>query len=590
MKKFLTIFTIFFYSYLFAFTPAGLDREIIEPEVAFKPSIVRDKNAFLVQIKLAKDIYLYQDKVKVELLEPKKKNLLLKLPPAEDFHDDKVYFNELKFKIPFSELPEGKIKLKLSYQGCSKAGLCYAPMEKDYVFEIKKSQKSEIFEDKKQESMASEEEKIASTLKNESLWVVLITFFGFGLLLALTPCVFPMIPILSSIIVGAKDITVKKAFVYSLVYVLAMALTYTIAGVLAGLFGSNIQAAFQNPWIISIFALIFVALAFSMFGFYEIGLPASLQTKLAKKSDEAGSKGGVIGVAIMGFLSALIVGPCVAPPLAGALIYIGQTGDALLGGLALFSLSMGMGAPLLLIGTGAGKFMPKPGPWMTGVSRVFGVVMLGVAIWMVERILPSSITLLLWAALFIGSAIYLRVFENIEKGSHWFEYLKKSVGMLMFLYGLFLFFGAFTGANNLFDPLKVLKQKVSIVTKTTKKESNFKKIYSIKELQEILKNSEKPVLLDFYADWCVSCKELEHITFADERVKKEFEDFTLVKADVTANSEENRELLKKFSLFGPPAILFFKDGKELKKYRVIGYKEPELFLKILKDVKKSLAK
>ncbi|HIE34928.1 MAG TPA: protein-disulfide reductase DsbD [Campylobacterales bacterium] len=580
MKRYILVIMIFLQTSIFAFTPAGFNDNIIEPEDAFIATVTKEEDSLKVLIKLAKDIYLYHDKISVEVIEPVKKRVDIKLPVAKDFHDTKVYFDELKFKIPFSLLPEGRIKLRVYYQGCSKAGLCYAPMHKDFIFDIKSSNKI------KKDEVFSQEQKIADTLKNESLWIILITFFGFGLLLALTPCVFPMIPILSSIIIGTKNITTKKAFFYSLIYVLAMALTYTIAGILAGIFGSNLQAAFQNPWIISIFALIFVALAFSMFGFYEIGLPASLQTKLTKKSEEAKSKGGIIGVAIMGFLSALIVGPCVAPPLAGALIYIGQTGDALLGGLALFSLSMGMGLPLILIGTGAGKFMPKPGIWMNAVSKVFGVVMLAVAIWMIDRVVPPIVTLLLYSFLLIGSAVYLRAFENIKKGDFWLEYLKKTVGIILFIYGLFLFFGAFSGATNPLDPLESLKNKNS--AKEISKEIFFKKIYSLKELETILKESKKPVLLDFYATWCVSCKELEHNTFLDFKVIKELKDFTLVQADVTSNSKENKELLKHFSIFGPPAILFFKGSKELREYRVIGYKGPDEFLEILKRVKEKL--
>lgn len=583
MRRAVFIITIFISS-LLAFTPSGFQNSFLEPDEAFKPSIKKLDDGLQVEIKLGKNIDLAKDSIKVKIIEPQQKDIVVKLPPAKMVDGSEVYFNEVKFKIPYSQLPNGKVKLKLLYQGCSQGGICYSPMQKEFSVDIKREIKKEKIQPKKS---FSEEERIASTIKNQSLWVILITFFGFGLLLSLTPCVFPMIPILSSIIVGTKNITTKKAFFYSLVYVLAMAFTYTVAGVLAGLFGANLQAAFQNPWIITSFAFIFVALAFSMFGFYEIGLPASIATKLTKKSDEAKSKGGIAGVAVMGFLSALIVGPCVAPPLAGALIYIGQTGDALLGGLALFSLSLGMGAPLLLIGTGAGKFMPKPGGWMSAVSKVFGVIMLGVAIWMLDRILPSSITMLLWAALFIGSAVYLRTFEGIEKEAFWFEYLKKSIGMLIFIYGLFLFFGAFTGAPSIFDPLAVLKEKSSSVA-AVKRELHFKKISSYKELQKILKDSKKPVMLDFYADWCVSCKELEHKTFSDEKVINALKDFELIQADVTPNSKENRELLKRFSLFGPPAILFFNKEKELKKYRLIGFKEPKEFLDIIKNVKKEI--
>ncbi|WP_281950662.1 protein-disulfide reductase DsbD [Nitrosophilus kaiyonis] len=578
MKKYLIIFTIFI-SYLFAFGSFEMNQKILEPNEAFKPSMKIKKDGLEFKIDLAEGIDVYKDKIKLKLISPQKKDIPLSLPPAKEENGEKLYYKNVTFFVPFKDLPIGEIKLELHYQGCSKAGLCYPPLKKEFIVNVPKIKK----EKKVTKKFTSEEESIASTLKHKNIFIILLTFFGFGLLLALTPCVFPMIPILSSIIVGTKNITAKKAFLLSLVYVLSMSVTYTIAGVLAGLFGSNLQAAFQNPWIISIFALIFVALALSMFGFYEIGLPASLQTKLSKKSDEASHKGGIIGTAIMGFLSALIVGPCVAPPLAGALIYIGQTGDALLGGAALFALSLGMGAPLLLIGTGAGKFMPKPGAWMSAVSKVFGVIMLGVAIWMLERVFPPMITMILWASLFIGSAVYLRTFEKIEENAHWFNYLKKSIGLILFIYGIFIFFGAFTGAKNIFDPLKVIKEKEN-VEKVVEKKVEFKKIHSLKELNEILKEAKKPVLVDFWAKWCVSCKELEEITFKDKRVRERFKDFLLIQADVSSNSKENQKLMKHFNIYGPPAILFFKDGKELKDYRIIGYKPPEDFLKVIDNV------
>ncbi len=568
------LFFSLFVTALWSFTPSGFqEQKILEPEEAFKVSLIDKNGTAAVKIEMAKGIYLYKESLSLKTLSDPPRELEIKLPEPTLLHDDEVYKNSLI--IPLFGLKAGD-RVEIKFQGCSQAGLCYPPITKTLTIkggEVKKSA-----------SAKNEEEKIADVLKKESFLAIAATFFGFGLLLALTPCVFPMIPILSSIIVGTKNITTKKAFLYSLVYVLAMSLTYTVAGVFAGLFGANIQAAFQNPWIIAIFASVFVALAFSMFGFYEIGLPSSIQTALAKKSDEAGSKGGIVGVAIMGFLSALIVGPCVAPPLAGALIYIGQTGDALLGAVALFAMSMGMGVPLLLIGTGAGKFMPRPGPWMNAVSRVFGVVMLAVAIWLLERVVPAQIALLMWSALFLGSAVYLRSFENIGEDAHWFVYLKKSLGLLLAVYSVFLLFGAFSGAKSPLDPLSSLKREPLYAPRS---EAEKVTVESWDQLKSILQKNDL-VMVDFYADWCVSCKELEEITFADPAVKERLRRFYFVKADVTKNSAQNRDLMKRFGIYGPPAILFFKKGEELKEFRVVGYKSPKEFLSILDRVEERL--
>ncbi|MRI58143.1 MAG: thiol:disulfide interchange protein [Epsilonproteobacteria bacterium] len=562
--------------YLFGFGFVDEMPKIVPVEKAYKPSVELKKDGVRVSIQMADKVYVYKDKIEL-LANQKPIDIRPYLPKPMILHGDEVYEGNLSFKVPLEVLPK-EVTLTLKYQGCNEVGICYPPQKKEFRLTIPTSQKVEN-EPKKM----SEEEAIASTLKNRSIWIVLMTFFGFGLLLALTPCIFPMIPILSSLIVGAKDMNTKKAFIYSLVYVLAMSVTYTIAGVLAGLFGANLQAAFQNPIAIVLFAAIFVALALSMFGFYEIGLPASIQTRLAKKSDEAGSKGGLIGVAIMGFLSALIVGPCVAPPLAGALVYIGQTGDALLGGLALFAMSLGMGMPLILVGVGAGRFMPKPGGWMEAVSRVFGVVMLGVAIWMLERILPPGIALMLWAALFIFSAVYLRALEGIEPGAHWFAYFKKSVGIILFIYGIFLMIGSVTGATSLLDPLKVLKK--GGIAQVQEREL-FRSVNDLEEFKKILASSNKPVLLDITAKWCASCKELEENTFSDPRVQEALKDFRALRLDVTDNSRADKEFLKAFGLYGPPAILFFdKEGEEIKSLRVVGYKDPEAFLRILKEAK-----
>ncbi len=595
----------------------SLESSVLMPDQAFKPSATLKDDKIDINIKLGDKIYLYKDKLKFTILKPKRVEFKgdIKLPKPVKYHEFIVYFNELKSSIPLSlirkKLGEDvkNVTLQLSFQGCSKLGLCYAPMKKSFTFDlnnvkkqiavakwnlqkpndtksaIKKNQTKKAYSNV---SNISEEDSIAQTLKKSSLWVVLITFFGFGLLLSLTPCVFPMIPILSSIIVSqSKDnMNAKRGFFLSLVYVLAMSVAYTIAGVLAGLFGANIQILLQNPWVIGTFALIFVVLAFSMFGYYELQLPQSLQSKISKKSDSAQGK-GVVGVAIMGFLSALIVGPCVAAPLAGALIYIGQSGDALLGGAALFVMSLGMGAPLLLIGIGAGKFMPKPGGWMENVSKVFGVIMLAVAVYLLSRVIPGMITMLLWAFLFLGSAVYLGALEPLKEGVKGYVKLAKVIGIILFVYGLILFVGAYMGNTNPLDPLENFsKQRVLAVSPGTQNvENRFTTVTNIKDLEKIVKNSNKPVMVDFYADWCVSCKELEVKTFNDSKVKYKLRDFTLIRADVTENSKENKELMKKYHVFGPPVIIFFdKNHNLLKSKKIVGFIDADSFLKHLKSL------
>ncbi len=591
--------------------PMMLMAGFLSVDDAFKPSVSMEGRTFHVRIDIADHIHLTKEALKFAV-EPADKAALgpYTLPPAgKDEFGDEVYSGRFAVDIPLvlKDPSLTRVTFVLTYQGCSDRGVCYPPVTKKYPFDLKagtrpavgalKPLRSGFTPPKSPVTLSeaaarpaasakpalSEEESIASTLKTKSFGIVLLTFFGFGLLLALTPCVFPMIPILSSIIVAqGEGMTARRGFWLSLVYVLSMALTYTAAGVLAGLFGANLQAALQNPWVISAFALLFVALAFSMFGFYELQLPASWQTKLSRTSDEAGRKGGLAGVAVMGFLSALIVGPCVAPPLAGALIYIGQTGDALLGGAALFVMSLGMGAPLLLIGTGAGKFMPKPGGWMSVVSKVFGVVMLGVAVWMLARILPESVTLGLWALLFIVSAVYMGALEPLGTKRGW-NALWKGMGLFLLAYGLMLLFGAFTGASNPLDPLKVLKSRPAASAVAENPRLRFARVGSLEELLRRIRSSQKPVMVDFRADWCVSCKELEESTFVDPAVVSALQGYELLQVDVTENSPEEKKMMKHFGIFGPPAILFFRDGRELAAKRISGYKSPEAFLRILAD-------
>ncbi|WP_019895643.1 protein-disulfide reductase DsbD [Hydrogenovibrio halophilus] len=536
---------------------------------------------------VAEGYHLYQDKFKVTVKNGEATLGTLQLPDAT-MTDDPVFGRVAVFHDDFSaRLPVGNVldsaQIELTYQGCSvDSGVCYPPTrktlsvsEQDFGGPLPDSTTSES-QAASQATGAndlSESDRITQTLQDSSVWLVIGTFFLFGLLLSLTPCVFPMIPILSSIIVGqGEQITTRRAFVMSLVYVLAMSVTYTVAGVLAGVFGENLQVMFQNPWIIGTFALVFVALAFSMFGFYELQLPSSVQNKITQVSNK--QKGGTLtGVAIMGFLSALIVGPCVAPPLAGALIYIGQTGDALLGGTALFAMSLGMGVPLLLLGTSAGKLLPRAGAWMDNVKAVFGVLMLALAIWMAERIIPDWATLMLSGMLLIGSGVYLGALEPIGEKSGWHK-LFKSIGVISLVYGVVLFIGLASGGSNLMQPLKGLSGGGT--AQSQQQGLTFKKIGSLQELETELAKGE-PIMLDFYADWCISCKEMEARTFTDPGVQQALDGVTLLKADVTDNTDVHKALMKHFNIVGPPAILFFQNGQEQKAQRVVGFQNAEKF-------------
>ncbi|MFY4768833.1 protein-disulfide reductase DsbD [Aliarcobacter butzleri] len=570
MKKILLLLILFIYSF-----SLELGNKVLEPEEAFKVKFIKNEDSLNIKFELGKDIYLYHDKLQINILKPQKIEITkeLNIPKPVNYEEFIVHFDDLNLTIPYnllkSKVDSKEFEIELKFQGCSKAGLCYAPMSQKQIlmFDENIENKNINLEN------LNETDSIANNLKEKNLLLVLLTFFGFGLLLSLTPCVFPMIPILSSIIVGAsknETMTASRGFFLSLVYVLSMSIAYTIAGVVAGIFGANLQVALQNPYVLVIFALIFVALAFSMFGYFEIRLPQAIQNRVNKTTDGK-EKQGILGIAIMGFLSALIVGPCVAPPLAGALVYIGQTGDAILGGLALFVMSLGMGVPLLLIGLGAGKFMPKPGGWMESITKIFGIVMLGVAIWLLDRVLDASIIIYLWALLLLGSAIYLKIYQHI---------LTQLITVVIFILGVILFVGAISGATNLLNPLE--KFTSSKMTQVFDEKLIFKKIKNIQELELAIKNSNKPVMLDFWASWCVSCKELEEITFQDEQVINKLQKFTLLKADVTENNDEDKALQKKFGVVGPPALIFWdKDKNEIQASRIIGYKNPKDFLEIV---------
>lgn len=556
--------------------------DLLPADEAFQLQVSsNNNNQLILDFRVAEGYHLYKDKIKATLKQGNAILGSLQLPEAVQandpvFGDVQVYHGDFQAILPVENIAD-TAEIEIQYQGCSsESGVCYPPAKKQMTLQA--SDFNQVSTNLPTQTTTSENlsetDQITSTLQNSSVWIVIGTFFLFGLLLSLTPCVFPMIPILSSIIVGQGDqLTTRKAFIMSLVYVLAMSVTYTVAGVLAGIFGENLQVLFQNPWIIGSFALIFIALAFSMFGFYELQLPSGLQSKITNLSNK--QQGGTLtGVAIMGFLSALIVGPCVAPPLAGALIYIGQTGDALLGGTALFAMSMGMGVPLLLLGTSAGKLLPRAGAWMDNVKAIFGVLMIGVAIWMAERILPEWTILFAWAALLIGSAIYLGALEPVGNKSGWHK-LAKSIGVIFLIYGVVMLIGLAGGSKNVLQPLTVF-QSTGTSNSSQTEHLNFKSISTLAELkQEIAKGN--PVMLDFYADWCISCKEMEKFTFSDPTVQSALANVTLLKADVTANNADDKELMKAFNIIGPPAILFFNQQQEQKAQRVVGFKKADAF-------------
>ena len=565
------------------------DDELLPPDQAFQffPTII-DGNTLNLNWHIAEGYYLYREKFQVEIVRPidiKPGNYTI--PRGKPEHDEafgavEIFYNEVDFQLPLLRTdakPQG-VTLLVKYQGCAVRGVCYPPMQKTVDFQLPAVQQvlSIGATSASTQPPLSEQDQIVNALHQDTLWLTLLSFLGFGLLLSFTPCIFPMIPILSGIIVGqGKEITTSKAFLLSLSFVLASALTYTVLGILAALFGSNLQAKFQQPWIIILFSVIFVLLAFSMFGFYNLEIPKSLQARLHNSSDKH-RDGSFIGASIMGALSALIVGPCVAAPLAGALIYIGQTGDAVLGGSALFAMGFGMGIPLLLMGASAGKLLPKAGNWLNSTKAVFGVIMLAVAVWMMDRILPASVMMLLWAMLLIIPSIYLYAIDALPVNASGWRKLLKGFGVMMLSYGIILLIGLGIGNTNPLKPLSGL----GIVSNASEQRLAFKKVTSLADLDANLQqagNNQQWAMLDFYADWCISCKEMEAYTFSDTAVINRLSKVMLLKADVTANSQADQALLKRFKLIGPPGIIFFDPNqKERHEMRIIGYQEAEKFI------------
>jgi len=570
--------------------------EFLPPDEAYRLS-VRPAGPGLVEARweIAEGYYLYRDKFRFE---PAAEGVTVgepRFPPAEEKDDPffgrvQVYHEAVAVQLPV-QAPNGAAKLRITYQGCAEAGLCYPPITKTVTVQVQPGTVAPATAAEApaaqpapaRQAPVSEQDRLARFLLERPLWLSAGLFFVLGLGLAFTPCVFPMFPILSSIIVGeGQRLTTGWAFTLSMTYVLAMAVTYTVAGVIVALVGANLQAAFQDPWIIGAFAVVFVLLALSMFGFYDLQMPSAVQSRLTRLANS--QRGGhLAGVAVMGFLSALIVGPCVTAPLVAALLVIAQTGDPVLGGTALFALSLGMGAPLVAAGTSAGKLLPKAGPWMDAVKAVFGVLLLAVGIWLLERVIPAWAAMLLWAALLIVSAVYMGALDPVAAGASGWRRLWKGLGWILLLWGALLIVGMAAGVRDTWQPLRGLlaggpaavEGAAAGARPAVREGLPFARVKGLEQIRQAVAAAAaegRPVMMDFYADWCVSCLELEKLTFSDPGVQAELEGFQLLKVDMTPWDDQDKAVSRHYGVIGPPAILFFgPDGRERKAFRLVGF-------------------
>ncbi|NWK45785.1 protein-disulfide reductase DsbD [Ralstonia pickettii] len=570
--------------------PAHAADDFLPPEQAFRFSATQvDGQTVEIKFAIADGYYMYRERFAVAA-DPATVTLAPPDMPAgkvkfdETFNKDvETYRHEVAFHVK-AQNATAPFTLIVTSQGCADQGLCYPPMKSRFQVEpaaVPTAPSAAVVSGAEPEDQQSH---IASTLGSGNLGAIALLFFGFGLLLTFTPCVLPMLPIISAIVVGEHATRMRAALV-SAAYVLGMATVYTALGVAAGLAGQGLQAALQNPWVLGTFALLIALLSLSMFGVYELQLPASWHHRLTQASNKL-SGGQIAGAAVMGALSALIVSPCVTAPLAGALAYIAQTGDAATGGTALFALSMGMGVPLILVGVGAGNLLPRSGHWLTVTKAIFGFILLAVALYIVQPVLPAWAAMVAWGALLIGAAVFLRTFDSLPDGAGNVQRLGKVVGVVLALAGAAQLVGVAAGGRDPLQPLAgVLRASTGASTQAEAHGLTFKRVKSTDELDAEVRNasaSGRAVMLDFYADWCVSCKEMERLTFTDARVRKALADVVLLQADVTANNADDQVLLKRFGLFGPPGTIFFDaQGRELKA-RVVGFERADTFLESLR--------
>lgn len=572
--------------------PFATDDEFLPVEEAFVFShAVIDGGTLLVRWEMPDGYYLYRHRFGFKTREGSP--LLLGEPaiPAgkakvdDYFGDVEVYYHEVEIRVPLLGKSAGQ-EVGVDFQGCADAGLCYPPETRWIALEGEPDDTPAVARESATnpataaaevpaapdeiEAMETEDRSFVRMLSEGSTATTLLLFFLAGIGLAFTPCVLPMVPILSSIIVGeGSGLSRRRAFTLSFAYVLGMAVTYAVIGTLVGLFGAelNLQARLQSPAVLGFFALVFVLLSFAMFGFYELALPSGLQERLQRLAPASGG-GKHASVLVMGAVSSLVVSPCVSAPLAGALVYISQTENALLGGSALLALGFGMGVPLLLIGAGGGPLLPKAGAWMDSVKAVFGVLLLGVAIWLIERIVPPAVTLGLWSVLLIGSGVWLGALDGGPR-SGWARSWK-ALGVILLVYGVLLLIGAASGATDPLRPLAALDAGNREASTDT--QAAWAPVDDLDGLDQVIAGSAgRIIILDLYADWCISCKVMERRVFPHPDVAPLLARFQLARADITADLPQHRAMLEKFGLFGPPSLVFFSpDGVELKDLRVQG--------------------
>jgi thiol:disulfide interchange protein DsbD len=567
------------------------ESEFPPPEEVFFPDVfVVDGNTVEVGVRVEPGFYLYKHKITAKSLSDNAQAGQLDLPKGKSKYDEffgesEVYYDEVIGRLAIARAtPEAMdLELEIGYQGCADGGLCYLPQTTVITVSLPEATAvTDLSELTPPDQPVSEQARLAKVITESSIWVAAGVFFLAGLGLAFTPCVLPMVPILSGIIAGEGDnVSPMRGFTLALSYVMGMALIYTAAGMAAAAAGMQLQATFNQPWILILFSGLFILLALGMFGAYDLQMPSSIQSKLADVSGRQRS-GTMIGAFVMGALSALVVTACVAPALIAALTVMAQSGDMVRGGTALFAMSMGMGAPLLLVGAAQGKLLPKAGPWMVAIKGAFGFMMLGLAVWMLSRILPGAVTLALWAVLTFMAGVFMGGLTTFGPDASPAQKMGKGFGFLAMIYGVLMMLGAITGGTNPLQPLaSVNLGGAGGVTIAAHDELPFQRIKTVDDLDREIATASgqgKTVMLDFYADWCVSCKEMEAYTFTDDSVRSALSNTVWLQADVTANDDQDKALLERFGVFGPPTIIFFgADGQQRHGYEVVGYMKADVF-------------